>query len=235
MPAHLLESMLAATLGSASSMAGPAATSQVAQQLLPLLMQAVAMMQAQAPPALATSTPDIAFQTPPTRGRLCGSPTLDSLCEAALEADLQESERKEDPREAPEDRNAETTQDGKGDGSEERQNSKENGDGKAEPPQDAVKVETDDNKQDEKEAHARYMRFWRSITINKRKPAPPCVLTEVAKLTKEEGGKAPRGVLTFLFEDWMQSKECWSGLPTQPRMRRLCASVCYLLRGGAAH
>ena len=95
--------------------------------------------------------------------RLCGSPTLDSLTEAILEADCEKQ---------------------------------------VEVPvgeEDGAKV---------KEARARYMRFWRSITTNKQKPAPPCVLTEIGKLNGS--GKTPRGALLFLFEDWLQSKEVWS-------------------------
>ena len=61
-----------------------------------------------------------------------------------------------------------------------------------------------------KEARARYMRFWRSITTNKQRPAPPCVLAEIGKLSGSGSSKTPRGALLFLFEDWLQSKEVWS-------------------------
>ena len=93
--------------------------------------------------------------------RLCGSPSVDSLAEAILEADGEKSDEDE-------------------------------GSGVAKA----------------KEARARYMRFWRSITTNKQKPAPPCVLAEIAKINSS-AGKTPRGALLFLFEDWLQSNEVW--------------------------
>jgi hypothetical protein len=77
---------------------------------------------------------------------------------------------------------------------------------KDEPP---APPDVDENDLASKEAHARYMRFWRTTTTNKRKAAPPCVMVELAKIRKEGG--ATRGAFTFLFEDWMQAKEDWCG------------------------
>lgn len=57
------------------------------------------------------------------------------------------------------------------------------------------------------DAHAKYMRFYRSITTNANK-TPPCVLEKVAALNADET-ITKRGKLLFLFEDWAQSAEDW--------------------------
>jgi hypothetical protein len=60
-----------------------------------------------------------------------------------------------------------------------------------------------------KTAHARYMRFWRSVTSATRK-TPEVVLTSVSKLRMSTGGLVKsRSSLTEFFEDWMQAKEQW--------------------------
>ena len=57
------------------------------------------------------------------------------------------------------------------------------------------------------ERHAKYMRFYRSITTSTKK-TPPCVLEKVAALNADEG-MTTRGKLLFLYEDWAQAVEDW--------------------------
>lgn len=79
-----------------------------------------------------------------------------------------------------------------------------------------VDAETEASEDGRKRAHARYMRFWRSVTPPEKggyasgdKAAPQCVQLETSRL-RSTGGKKLRSALTGLWEDWLQSGEQWS-------------------------
>jgi hypothetical protein len=78
-----------------------------------------------------------------------------------------------------------------------------------EPP--VSKVSSDDD--EAKKAHARYMRFWRSVQPG-YKTTPQEVIDRIAPL------KGKRGALTAFFEDWIQSKEEWGSSCLMQRITR---------------
>jgi len=69
-----------------------------------------------------------------------------------------------------------------------------------------------------KEGHAAYMRFYRSVTTAVSK-TPPEVMGRLREL-QGSGKRLPPNSLTFLFEDWSQSKENWAATALVQSMTR---------------
>ena len=86
-------------------------------------------------------------------------------------------------------------------------------------PDDTGDTDSDTEPAKKKMAHARYMRFWRSVQPTAKK-TPASVIERAIAL------KGKRGALTAIFEDWMQSKEDWGSSCLMQRVSRSKRDKC---------